>query len=178
MTSREIEEYRALRDTIRERSTARVWITLVGVGSWALVTVAVAAFVDLPLATLVPLLLLGLSFELVYGVHTAVERIGRYVQVFFEDPVHDRGWEHQAMEYGQRFPGGGTDPLCCWTFWGAAALNLASAALVTPSPAVIEWAVVGVAHAGFAARVLDARRRAARQRVVDLERFTQLRGGR
>ena len=30
MTPRELEEYRALRETIRERGTARVWIFVVG----------------------------------------------------------------------------------------------------------------------------------------------------
>ena len=32
MTARELEEYRALRATIRERGTARVWIFVVGFG--------------------------------------------------------------------------------------------------------------------------------------------------
>src|SRR5947208_14124487 len=34
MTARELEEYRALRATIRERGTARVWIFVVGFGLW------------------------------------------------------------------------------------------------------------------------------------------------
>lgn len=178
MTSREIEEYRALRDTIRERSTTRLWIALAGVGGWAALMVVTAAFVELPVATLVPLATLGLTFELVYGIHTAVERIGRYVQVFFEDPARDRGWEHHAMEYGRRFPGSGTDPLFCVVFWSATLLNLLPAAIVTPSPGAIEGTAVGVAHLAFAARVLMARQRAATQRAVDLERFTQLKGGR
>lgn len=177
MTSREIEEYKALRDTIRERSTARLWIALVGVGGWAGILLVTAAFVDLPVATLVPLLILGLTFELVYGIHTAVERVGRYVQVFFEDASQDRGWEHQAMEYGRRFPGSGTDPLFCGVFWGATLLNLIPAAIVTPSPGAAEWTVVGVAHVAFAARVLRARQRAGTQRAVDLERFAQLKRG-
>lgn len=178
MTSRQIEEYRALRDTIRERSTTRLWIALTGVGLWALLMVAVATFVELPVATLAPLLVLALTFELVFGVHTAVERVGRYIQVFFEDSTHDRGWEHQAMEYGRRFPGGGTDPLFCAIFWGATVLNLLPAAIVTPGPGPIEWAMVGVAHTGLAARVWAARRQAARQRAVDLDRFAQLKTGR
>jgi len=177
MTSREIEEYRALRDTIRERSTARLWIALTGVSAWAALMLATATFIELPVATLVPLLVLALTFEIVSGIHTAVERVGRYVHVFLEAPSNDRGWEHQVMEYGRRFAGGGTDPLFCSTFWAAAVLNLLPAAIVTPSPGALEWTVVGSAHAGFAVRVLNARRRAARQRALDLERFTQLRSG-
>ena len=57
MTSREIEEYRALRDTIRERSTARVWIVLAGFGIWAALALGTAALAELPKAgfdTIVP----------------------------------------------------------------------------------------------------------------------------
>ena len=55
MTPRQIEEYRALRDTIRERSTARVWVALAGIVAWSALMMATAAFVELPIATLVPL---------------------------------------------------------------------------------------------------------------------------
>lgn len=175
MTSREIDEYRALRATIRERSTARLWIALTGFIAWAVLMMATAAFVELPVATLVPLLLLALTFDLVYAIHTAVERVGRYIQVFFEDAVTDRGWEHQAMEFGRRFPGGGIDPLFCWPFWGAIVLNLIPAAVINPQPGVIEWVVVGAAHAFVATRIYRARRHAAGQRAVDLERFQALR---
>ena len=174
MTSREIDEYRELRATIRERSTARLWIVLAGFTAWAALMMATAAFVELPIATLVPLLLLALTFDIVYAIHTAVERVGRYIQVFFEDPGRDRGWEHQAMEFGRRFPGGGVDPLFCWPFWGAIVLNLIPAAVVNPQPGPIEWTVVGGAHVLVAARIFIARRRAAVQRAVDLERFTTL----
>lgn len=174
MTSREIDEYRALRATIRERSTARLWIAFAGLFAWALLTLGASAFVELPVITLVPLLVISLTFELVYGIHTAVERIGRYIQVFFEDAATDRGWEHQAMEYGQRFAGGGTDPLFCRHFWAAIVLNLIPAALVTPGPGLIEWTVVGFAHGAVALHILRLRRRAAVQRGVDLERFAAL----
>src|SRR5678815_4594103 len=58
MTLRELEEYRALRDTIRERGTARHWIVVVGFGLWAALTLAIVAFATLPVATLLPLLVL------------------------------------------------------------------------------------------------------------------------
>ena len=85
MTPREIEEYRALRATIRERSTARLWIVLAGLTAWAALTLATAALAELPIATLLPLLVLALTFEIVFALHTGVERVGRYIQVFFED---------------------------------------------------------------------------------------------
>ena len=107
MTAREIEEYRALRDTIRERSTLRVWIVLVGLTAWAALTIAAGTLAELPVSTLLPLLILSATFEIVFSLHTGVERVGRYIQVFFESETADRGWEHQAMAYGRQFPGGG-----------------------------------------------------------------------
>ena len=51
MTPRELEEYRALRATIRERGTARVWILIVGLLGWAGLVTAKAALAALPTAT-------------------------------------------------------------------------------------------------------------------------------
>src|SRR5712692_11822960 len=85
MTPRDQEEYRALRATIRERGTTRIWIFVVGLVGWAGLVIATAALAALPVATLLPLLVLAVVFEAVVALHTGVERIGRYIQVFFED---------------------------------------------------------------------------------------------
>jgi hypothetical protein len=172
MTAREIEEYRALRDTIRERSTVRVWIVLVGLSAWGALTVATGTRADLPVSTLLPLLILSATFEIVFSLHTGVERVGRYVQVFFESETTDRGWEHQAMAYGRQFPGSGPDPLFAAYFWAATVLNVIPAMIARPAP--IEWAVVGTAHAFVIGRVGLARRQAGQQRARDLERFQRL----
>jgi hypothetical protein len=172
MTSREIEEYRSLRATIRERSTARVWIALAGVSVWGGLALTTAALFELPVATLLPLLVLLLTFEIVFAIHTGVERVGRYIQVFFEDEATDRGWEHQAMEFGRRFPSGGPDPLFCGAFWSATVLNIIPAALAAPQ--AVEWVVVGTVHALAIARIVLARRASRTQRAADLERFRTL----
>jgi hypothetical protein len=172
MTAREIEEYRALRDTIRERSTLRVWIVLAGLTAWGALTIATGTLAELPVSTLLPLLILSATFEIVFGLHTGVERVGRYIQVFFENETADRGWEHQAMAYGRQFPGGGPDPLFAAYFWAATLLNLVPAAVARPAP--IEWAVVGTVHALVIGRVALARRQAGQQRSRDLERFQRL----
>ena len=86
------------------------------------------------MATLLPLLILTLTFEIVFALHTGVERVGRYLQVFFEDDATDRGWEHQAMAFGQQFPGGGLDPLFTACFWAAIVLNLIPVATACPRP--------------------------------------------
>jgi hypothetical protein len=173
MTSREIEEYRALRATIRERGTARVWIFVAGFATWAALTIATVALVPYPIATLLPLLLLAGVFEAVFALHTGVERIGRYLQVFYEDNVGERNWEQTVMAFGRKFPGGGSDPLFSLYFVSAIAANLLPAILVSPQP--IEWLPVGAAHILLVARIGAARRQSARQRAVDLERFGSLR---
>ena len=85
MTPRELEEYTALRETIRERGTARVWIFVAGLVAWAALVIATAALAALPVATLLPLLILAGTFEAVFSLHAGVERVGRYIQVFFEE---------------------------------------------------------------------------------------------
>jgi hypothetical protein len=60
-------------------------VFLAGLTVWAALTVATAALAALPVATLLPLLILAAAFEAVFSLHIGIERIGRYVQVFFED---------------------------------------------------------------------------------------------
>ena len=174
MTPRELEEYRALRDTIRERGTARHWIGLAGIGLWAVLSTTVAVSGAPPVSTLLPLLVLVLTFELVFALHTAVERVGRYVQVFHEDPQDSARWEHVAMAYGRTFAGGGIiDALFSPIFWVAALFNLLP--MLTAGPAAIDWAIVTFVHLLFVLRVHRAKKAAAGQRAVDLQRFEQLR---
>jgi hypothetical protein len=171
LTPREVEEYRALRATIRERGTTRVWVVLVGVAGWGGLVLATAAVMPLPVATVLPLLFLATTFEIVFALHTGVERIGRYIQVFFED---GSGWEHAAMAFSQT-AGGGVDPLFANYFRIAAILNFVPAVFARPMP--IEWGFVGIIHLLFIVRVAVARRQAARQRAADLERFQQIKAG-
>jgi hypothetical protein len=171
VTPRELAEYQALRDTIRERGTARVWLLLATFVAWGALAITTAALVALPIATLLPLLVLAVGFETGFTVHTGVERIGRYVQVFFESDA-DRGWEHRIMAYGDAVRGPASDPLLASYFWIATIFNFVPAILA--NPAVVEWTVVGVIHLLFMARVGVARRQASRQRAVDLDRFRQL----
>jgi hypothetical protein len=174
MTPRELEEYSALRATIRERGTARVWIFLAGFGVWATLTLATAALASQPMATLLPLLVLAAVFEAVFALHTGVERVGRYIQVFFEEPG-EHAWEHTAMAFGRTFPGGGSDPLFTTYFALATVLNLLPAAALRPI--AVEWVIVGLSHLLFFAHLWRGRRRSAVQRAVDLERFEKLKNG-
>ncbi len=174
MTPRELEEYIALRATIRERGTARVWIFVVGLALWGVLLLGTAATMLAPVGTLLPLLLLGSVFEAVYALHTGVERIGRYLQVFHESggtPTSAR-WEHTAMAFGRADARGGPDPLFATLFVLAALCNFIPAMLAGAVP--VEWAVIGACHLLFVGRVMLAKRQAAGQRAADLERFETL----
>jgi len=170
MTRRELEEYRALRATIRDRGTARVWIFAVAIAAWAALTVATAALSAPPVSTLVPLLVLAASFEAVFALHVGVERVGRYLHVFFDD-----AWEKAVLAFGR--PGGAAkvDALFAVPFLIAAVLNVMPALIAGPTAA--ELVFIGGAHALFVLRLVVARHAAGRQRAIDLERFQQLKRG-
>lgn len=172
MTPREQEEYRALRATIRERGTTRVWIFVVAAIAWAALTTASAALAAPPTGTLVPLMVLVAGFEAVFGLHVGVERVGRYIQLAYE--TDGRGWEHAAMGFGRPAGAATSDPLFTVPFGLAALLNLAPALLAAPTRE--ELIFVGGAHALFLLRVGVARAAAARQRAIDLARFRELKG--
>lgn len=176
MTPRELEEYRALRATIRERGTARACLFAAIVPAWAILTVAAAAAAPYPAAALFPLLTLAAGFEAIFALHLGVERVGRYLQVFYEDAPGERQWERTVMAFGQAFPGGGSDPLFARYFALATAANLIPAALVAPT--ALEWLTIGAAHLLFLIRIAAARRVSAAQRAVDRERFETLRNTR
>lgn len=159
------EEYAALRGTIRERGTVRMILLPVAFGLWAGAAVATTAAIQLPIAALLPLLVLAAGFEAIYALHTNVERIGRYLQVFHEPRG---GWEHVAMTFGERFPGRGPDALFSNMFLMAAALNYLPVALGGTTP---ELVVGGVLHLVLAVHIGTARSRASQQRKLDLERF-------
>jgi hypothetical protein len=172
MTGRDLEEYKALRATIRERGSLRVWLFVAGLVAWGALTLATAALAALPVSTLLPLLILTATFEAVFSLHIGVERVGRYVQLFLEE---DAGWEHVAMTFGRPARGSATDPLFTPYFVFAALLNFVPVLLAEPVP--IEVGVVGTVHGLVIVRMFVGRWAATRQRALDLERFRQIKPG-
>jgi len=170
MTPREQEEYSALRTTIRERGTARMWIFVVGIIAWAALTTAAAALASTPLAVLLPLLVLAATFEAVFALHVGVERIGRYLQV-----AHADAWEQTAMAFGRPKGSIRIDPLFSIVFLIATLFNFGPVFVVNPIG--VELIFVGGGHVIFVLRVIAARASAARQRAVDLARFQELKTG-
>jgi hypothetical protein len=181
-----VEEYRALRATIRERGTMRALVTTITFVSWAALSLAAAALFVLPPLALIPLLALAAGFEAIFAIHVGVERIGRYIQRRFETGEGLPGWEHAAMKIGAaRQAGGGIDPLMTWPFVLATLLNLMVVLIMQTDPGPIEeglatlegapppsFAVFALLHAAFLVRVFSARRFARGQRERDLQLFT------
>lgn len=165
-------EYEALRATIRERGTLRIWVILVGLVAWGALAQTLLAANQQGGSTLVPILILAATFEISFFIHTGVERIGRYIQVFFEEAAGANGWETVAMNYGSRFPGG-LDPLLTKVFTASTIINfLSSLRTTTERP---DWMLLSLfAHIALAYRLTDASRLAAGQRAIDLDRFRSL----
>ena len=165
-------EYAALRATIRDRGTVRVCSILIGLAVWAALVVTLVASEASGAVTLVPLVVLAATFEINFFIHTAVERVGRYIQVFYEERAQWHGWETTAMRYGTTFPAAGLDPIFSLLFFAAALANFLSLLSGYPHEG---WNVVSlVAHVAFNYRIVRARRSSAAQRAVDLDRFRQL----
>jgi hypothetical protein len=146
------------------------WMSL-AVWAGLLVTAAVRGG---PIGSLASLVALVAGFEGVYTLHVGVERIGRYLQVFYEEATALPAWERTAMAYGREPSGDGLDPLFSKIFGTATLLNLVPP-VATREPGLILVAVV--AHTLFVVRILRARRYAAGQRATDLERFRRLKDG-
>lgn len=173
-TVRDQEEYAALRATIRERGTARVCVFVAGFVAWGALAVATAALTSIPVAALLPLLVLAAVFEGVFALHVGVERVGRYLQVFHETG-DGAGWEHTVMAFGRPKGAAAADPLFSISFLLGALFNIMPALIAQPTPAEIVF--VGGAHALFVLRLAVARAAAARQRAIDLERFQRVKDG-
>jgi len=166
-------EFTVLRQTIAARGTVRMVLLPVTLIAWASLTLGLLSFTVIPFASLVTLAVLVGGFEAIHALHVGVERIGRYLQVFYETGSDGPRWETTAMAAGPSLPGGGIDPLFSAVFVGLTVLNVIPGLLPLPTP--LELSAVGLVHAGFIYRVIRARGAAARQRAVDLETYLRLR---
>jgi hypothetical protein len=167
-------EYTALRDTIRERGSLRMCAILIALVAWGALAIGLLAAQLTGAATMVPLVVLASGFEVSFFIHTGVERVGRYIQVFYEEEQNTTAWETSTMNYGRSFPGG-MDPLFITLFAGAATVNFVSTfGILSHRPG---WMLLAfVVHLAFGWRLVSASRLSRSQRGTDLERFRSLRG--
>jgi hypothetical protein len=144
-------------------------ITFIG---WAALSLNLLTGGGHPFTTLVTLMVLAAGFEAIHALHVGAERIGRYLQVYYEAEPDGPRWETTAMAVGPALPGGGIDPLFSIAFICGTALNLVAALMLRPT--VIALVVILAAHAALLLRIVRAQRAAARQRAVELESFKAL----
>lgn len=166
-------EFSALRDTIARRGTVRMILVPVTFIAWAGLSLIVLLFADVPVAAFFTLTVLVSGFEAVHALHVGVERIGRFLQVYYEGTAEGPRWETSVTAVGPGLPGGGIDPLFTFVFAAAAFLNLMLVLL--PGPSRVELVVAMLLHLGFVIRLVRARGASARQRAVELESFKAVR---
>lgn len=167
------DEFRTLRQTIAVRGTVRMALVPAMLLGWAFVAGGLVVFSEWPIAALFSLGVLVGGFEAVHALHVGVERIGRYLQVYYESSGMGPRWESTAMRLGPRLPGGSVDPLFTVVFAAATMTNLV--VVFIPPPTVGEAVVPVVLHAAFIVRLVRARAAAGKQRALDLETFLTLR---
>ena len=170
--TRSATEFTVLRETISRRGTARMVLVPVSFIGWAALSLILAIWGGHPFVALIPLMVLTAGFEAIHALHVGAERIGRYLQVYYEADADGPRWETTAMAVGPALPGGGIDPLFSIPFICATTLNFVPALMLDPT--VIEVVLVAAAHLALFLRIVRAQRAAARQRAVELESFKAL----
>ena len=162
-------EFRVLRQTIATRGTVRMVLLPTALIGWAALSLVILVVGEFPVASLMSLAVLVGGFEAIHALHVGAERIGRYLQVYYEGAEGAPRWESTVTAIGPALPGGGIDPLFSFVFACAAFINIIPALL--PAPTRLELGIVGILHLAFVGRVVRARGAAARQRAVELESF-------
>jgi hypothetical protein len=170
-------EYLVLRQTIAQRGALRPVLAVCGTLIWGALLIAVLVLLPYPVAASIPLVALLVTFEAIRPLHFGAERIGRYLQVFYEEagepgrPLKDTpSWERVAMGFGT-VPGVGGHPLFVPVFFIAAAVNYL--AVLLPGPVAIEMGVMAVPHLAFMAWLVAADRAMRTQRAIELARLRE-----
>ncbi len=171
-------EYLVLRRTIADRGTRRPIIVLAGMAIWAVLLIAELSLLPFPVAASIPLMALVVTFEVIKPLHFGAERIGRYLQVFYEedgDPgrmLSDTpSWERTAMSFGV-VPGVGVNALFVPVFFLATTINYL--VVILPGPVPTEMLAMAVPHLAFIAWLVAADRAMRRQRAIELARMREL----
>ena len=177
------EEYASLRRAIAERGQLRTGVFVAGLAAWSGVLLAILVTLPYPLVSIVPLTLLLGVFEAIRPLHMGAERIGRYLQVFYEErgdagrPLAETpSWERTAMALGAAVPGAAGHPLFAPLFVLATLVNFLSVWL--PGPVAVELTMLSLPHAAFLIWIVLADRAMRTQRTRELARYRELRDAR
>lgn len=171
-------EYLVLRRTIAQRGALRPILLVCGTGIWTVTLTAVLVWLPYPVAAAIPLVMIAATFEAIRPLHFGAERIGRYLQVFYEEageparPLRDTpSWERVAMSFG-KVPGVGGHSLFVPIFFLATIVNFL--AVILPGPVPMEMAVMAVPHVAMLAWLVAAHRAMQTQREIELDRLRTL----
>jgi hypothetical protein len=147
-------------------------------GMWAVLLIAVLVLLPVPVAAAIPLLLLVVTFEVIRPLHFGAERIGRYLQVFYEEAGEPGcrlgdtpSWERVAMSFGA-VPGVGGHALFVPLFLIATAVNYL--AVLLPRPVATELSVMAIPHLAFIGWLVATDRAMRNQRAIELARLREL----
>lgn len=166
-------EYASLRQAIAQRGQLKATVALVGLLGWAALWMAGFVLLSDVRVTAVSLAVLWAAFEILRPLHIGAERLGRYLQVFYEVPGQLPAWEHTAMALGPAVPGAAGHPLYVPLFVGATLLN--ATALWVDGPLTFEGALMLGPHLALLWWLWRADRAMRVQRVDDLARLQALR---
>src|SRR6185436_12973623 len=166
-------EYVILRRTIAQRGSTRPILVLCGMGLWAAALIAVLVWLPYPVAAAIPLLILVVTFEVIRPLHFGAERIGRYLQVFYEEAgVPNRSvsdtpsWERVAMRFGS-VPGVGGHPLFVPLFFMAVVVDVFLFGTLT-GPVTLESGFIFGGHGAFVSWMFITDRAMRKQRAIEL----------
>ena len=127
MTPREVEEYRALRATIRERGTVRICLFFRSSSRpGRRRRLLLPRWPPCRWPPCCPCWFSGPASRSLFNLHTGVERVGRYLQVFYGDEERRARspWSARSRRTAVLTPcGGGSDPLFAACFFLAMILN-------------------------------------------------------
>ena len=131
----QLEEFRALRASIRERAIARVLLLAMTWLGWAALATAIMLVVPAPLLLTVPLVVLLAAFEVNLGTVRAAERVSNYLRVVFEERRAVSGWESASADLASRYPSSVGDPLFVWVFIAVLCANYLCVVIAIPETA-------------------------------------------
>ena len=86
-------EYTVLRQTIATRGTVRMVLLPITLLGWSALVLTIFIVGGFPVASLVSLAALVGGFEAIHALHVGVERVGRYLQVYYESESGSPRWE-------------------------------------------------------------------------------------
>jgi hypothetical protein len=181
----QLEEFRALRTAIRERTSARLLFLAIAWVGWA--SLATAIMLVLPAVPLLvlPLVVLLAGFDVNLAMVRGAEHIAAYLRVACEERRAVPGWETASADLARRHPESVADPLFFWLFAAVLGANYLCVVLAvgeTADPAIhvredsLDLALVTALHVAVLVRFVLGRRGLMGGRERELQKVRAVTG--